>query len=47
MLYDHTTDPAENINISEQPAQAKTVDQLTTRLRSAKGKDGDLPTVKK
>ncbi|MEN3943366.1 sulfatase [Prosthecobacter sp. SYSU 5D2] len=46
MLYDHTRDPAENINLSEQPAQAETVEQLTARLRSAKGKDGDLPVKK-
>jgi arylsulfatase A-like enzyme len=43
MLYDHRTDPGENVNISEQPARAGLARELTRRLRSAKGRDGDLP----
>lgn len=43
MLYDHGVDPGENVNVSEQPAQAARVDELTQRLRAGKGKPGDLP----
>ncbi len=43
MLYDHRTDPDENINISEQVGQSSIVEELTTRLREGKGKPGDLP----
>lgn len=43
MLYDHRADPAENVNISEQVGQSATVEDLTSRLRAGKGKDGDLP----
>lgn len=43
MLYDHRKDPGENVNVSEQPAQASKVAELTSRLRAGKGKDGDLP----
>jgi iduronate 2-sulfatase len=43
MLYDHRSDGGENVNLSEQPAHAGTVQQLTDRLRAGKGKDGDLP----
>jgi hypothetical protein len=43
MLYDHRTDPGENVNLSEQVGQSSTVEDLTTRLRSGKGKDSDLP----
>lgn len=43
MLYDHRTDPGENVNISEQAASAGTVEKLTAQLHAGKGKDGDLP----
>jgi len=43
MLYDHRADPDENINISEQSANAELAARLTERLRTGKGKDGDLP----
>lgn len=43
MLYDHRTDPGENVNVSEQVGQSSTVEDLTTRLRAGKGKPGDLP----
>jgi len=43
MLYDHRNDPGENVNLSEQAASQSIVADLTTRLRTGKGKDGDLP----
>ena len=43
MLYDHQADPGENTNISEQVGQSSVVEDLTTRLRAGKGKEGDLP----
>ncbi len=43
MLYDHRGDPGENVNLSEQPARAEIVSELTGRLRAGQGKDGDLP----
>lgn len=43
MLYDHRTDPSENVNVSEQVGQSSTVEDLTTRLRAGKGKNDDLP----
>lgn len=43
MLYDHRSDPNENNNLSEQPANTETAKMLTQRLRAGKGKDGDLP----
>jgi len=45
MLYDHHSDPAENVNIAELPAEKALVANLTARLRAGKGKDGDLPKV--
>lgn len=46
MLYDHRTDAAENVNVSERPVLAATVQQLTERLRSGKGKNDDLPVTR-
>ena len=43
MLYDHRDDPAENVNVSEQPTSAATALKLAGRLNAGKGKDGDLP----
>jgi arylsulfatase A-like enzyme len=43
MLYDHRSDPGENVNVSEQADEKAIADELTTRLRTGKGKDGDLP----
>jgi arylsulfatase A-like enzyme len=43
MLYDHRTDPGENVNVAEQPTHAEITQQLTQRLRAGKGKDDDLP----
>jgi arylsulfatase A-like enzyme len=34
MLYDHTSDPAENVNVSERPEEAATVEQLSAALRA-------------
>jgi arylsulfatase A-like enzyme len=42
MLYDHRTDPGENMNVSELPASAGTLEKLTARLRAGKGKDSDV-----
>jgi hypothetical protein len=39
MLYDHETDPEENVNISEQEDQQKVVQQLTEKLRAKKGQN--------
>ena len=38
MLYDHRSDPAENVNIAEREEKADVVDQLTTRLHEGMGK---------
>ena len=43
MLYDHRSDPGENVNVSEQSSNAELAGQLTQHLRKGKGKDGDLP----
>ena len=43
MLYDHRADPGEDVNVAEQPTNTGIASQLTERLRSGKGKDGDLP----
>jgi iduronate 2-sulfatase len=43
MRYDHNEDPEENINVSERADGTEINEQLTERLRSGKGKDGDLP----
>ncbi|MGV3484992.1 MAG: sulfatase [Planctomycetaceae bacterium] len=42
MLYDHRSDPGENINVSERPDSAGITRELTDRLRAGKGVDGDL-----
>ncbi len=36
MLYDHRIDPAENINISEDPVHAETIDALSTEMRRSR-----------
>jgi iduronate 2-sulfatase len=38
MLYDHKTDPAEDLNIAESDEQRENVQALTTQLRQGKGK---------
>jgi iduronate 2-sulfatase len=38
MLYQHSKDPDETVNISEQPATAKAVKKLTRELNARKGK---------
>jgi len=43
MLYDHRSDPGENVNVAEHAAGRAIAEDLTTRLRAGKGKDGDLP----
>ncbi len=45
MLYDLRDDPAENVNVSEQPPNSATAQQLAARLNAGKGKDGDLPNT--
>ncbi len=42
MLYDHSKDPGENVNVSEQTEQAVTVKELTAALHKGKGKKGIL-----
>ena len=32
-LYDHQTDPGENVNLSEEPAYAAVIDQLELKIR--------------
>ncbi len=39
MLYNHSTDPEENINLSLKPEYAGTVKRLSKRLREKRGKD--------
>ncbi len=39
MLYDHNSDPGENVNISEQPAHADTNNELSRELNARKGRD--------
>jgi len=36
MLYDHRNDPAENINISEDPVHAETIDALSAEMRRSR-----------
>jgi arylsulfatase A-like enzyme len=36
MLYDHRIDPDENMNISEDPAQAETIDALSAEMRRSR-----------
>ena len=36
MLYDHRVDPAENVNISEDPSYAETIDDLSTEMRRSR-----------
>lgn len=38
MLYDHETDPIEDVNVSERPENAEIVKELTQMLRQRKGK---------
>ncbi len=38
MLYDHQSDPGENVNIAEQAKQSNRVKHLTTQLHDGKGK---------
>jgi arylsulfatase A-like enzyme len=39
MLYDHGTDPRENVNISERPQSRELVERLTGQLHKLKGKN--------
>ena len=39
MLYDHRSDPAEDVNIAERPESAEIVRDLAARLRARKGRD--------
>jgi len=39
MLYDHRIDPDENMNISEDPAQAETIDALSAEMRRSRAPD--------
>ena len=38
MLYDHQTDPGENVNIAERPENAELVKELTSQLKAGMGK---------
>ena len=40
MLYDHTLDPNENVNIAEVPKNRKTAEQLTKQLHAGMGRPG-------
>jgi iduronate 2-sulfatase len=42
MLYDHRTDPGENVNVAEADEIETVAEDLTMRLRQGKGKDDDL-----
>ncbi len=42
MLYDHETDPDENVNIADNPEYADVVKDLSRRLQEGKGKPGDF-----
>jgi iduronate 2-sulfatase len=42
MLYDHRSDAGENVNVSEESAQAAIVEELTGRLQAGKGTDKTL-----
>lgn len=37
MLYDHQVDPGENVNISEYPEQAATVERMSSEMRRSRG----------
>jgi len=39
MLYDHRIDPEENLNISEDPIHAETIDGLSTEMRRSRAAD--------
>ncbi len=36
MLYDHRTDPAENVNISEEAVHTETIDALSAEMRRSR-----------
>jgi hypothetical protein len=36
MLYDHSTDPGENVNISEYPSSLETVEELSRLMRAVR-----------
>ena len=42
MLYDHDTDPGENINVADDPACEDVVADLAKRLQAGMGKPGVL-----
>jgi len=42
MLYDHETDPGENVNVVDDPAHAETVAELRQRLEEGMGRPGEL-----
>jgi iduronate 2-sulfatase len=39
MLYDHRVDPRENVNISEDPVHAETIDALSAEMRRSRAPD--------
>ena len=43
MMFDHETDPDENVNVSESTGSQKTVQRLASELHEGMGKDNDLP----
>jgi iduronate 2-sulfatase len=47
MLYDHTTDPHESVNLSPRKEQAELVSQLTQRLHAGKGRAAPAITADK
>ena len=46
MLYDHQTDPDENVNVADDPSYAEAVKSLASRLKSTMGKPGDIRVSK-
>ena len=38
MLYDHETDPGENVNVADDPAYAEIVRELAAKLEAGRGK---------
>jgi hypothetical protein len=39
MLYDHSIDPGENVNISEDPAIAPVVEAMSAEMRESRAED--------
>ncbi len=39
MLYDHSVDPEENVNVSEDPEKAAVIEELSSEMRSSRASD--------